>query len=623
MSHKPKSPTREAFARPFHMRPSAWLSGIVIGVVLNGVCAWTPAHAQGLEENIDAELDEAVGATSASAPPPQPSPTPGPAAASSSAPQAAPQPQNAMEDDLMLDEGEEENATLDSGSEVGALDGGEDLQLDSEPVEPAQKAAEAPAPPLESEPPPAIEEPPPAVAEPGQFAGSDEPNIDFERRLHRIFQNSKPVSDERWSEMIGARREEVYQVQAGDTLWDISQTFFGDGFFWSKLWAENGSIENPHKISPGRGIRFIAGTEAEAPSVNVTETAVIASNTDLVSMNSLVEPAGDAPVYRDQFRPLTDSELAAGGEVEDGELIPAPDLPPGRPSKPVLKKLPPSFVMPRSSFEGNYDSTGLDAPKPRAQTTSASIVVNSYLEESTPKGIGRLEEVEMGDKVASLGQNVFIKMDQSVSNGQKLYVVYPKDKISDAVRGNIGPVIEVGGTLEVIEPVDSSKGVYKAAVTYAVNPIRVDSVILNEPLPRADFSRRGTRSDVQARVVGGEFDETRRLFGEGAVIYLDSGTSAGLHDGDLLAVQGERGVRREDTQFPEAKHPIGLIKVVKALPSVATAIVLEADEEIRPGDKTGGSFPRPKRNLKVQNPSTDRAQVSPVDSAGEEGDLDF
>ncbi|MCA9774528.1 MAG: LysM peptidoglycan-binding domain-containing protein, partial [Myxococcales bacterium] len=44
---------------------------------------------------------------------------------------------------------------------------------------------------------------------------------------------------------------EVYVIHEGDTLWDVSGRFFGDPFYWPKLWEQNDYIANPHQIVPG------------------------------------------------------------------------------------------------------------------------------------------------------------------------------------------------------------------------------------------------------------------------------------------------------------------------------------------------------------------------------------
>ncbi|MFC1826053.1 LysM peptidoglycan-binding domain-containing protein [Thermodesulfobacteriota bacterium] len=47
-----------------------------------------------------------------------------------------------------------------------------------------------------------------------------------------------------------------YTVQTGDTLWDLSERFSDEPWFWPDLWKENNQIVNPHWIYPGERIRL-------------------------------------------------------------------------------------------------------------------------------------------------------------------------------------------------------------------------------------------------------------------------------------------------------------------------------------------------------------------------------
>jgi hypothetical protein len=47
-----------------------------------------------------------------------------------------------------------------------------------------------------------------------------------------------------------------YTIQRGDTLWDLSDSFFDTPWFWPELWQENDQIPNPHRIYPGERIRL-------------------------------------------------------------------------------------------------------------------------------------------------------------------------------------------------------------------------------------------------------------------------------------------------------------------------------------------------------------------------------
>ncbi len=51
----------------------------------------------------------------------------------------------------------------------------------------------------------------------------------------------------------------IYTVKKGDTLWDISQRFIKDPYYWPNLWSHNPDIGNPHLIYPGQKLRIYDG----------------------------------------------------------------------------------------------------------------------------------------------------------------------------------------------------------------------------------------------------------------------------------------------------------------------------------------------------------------------------
>ena len=431
----------------------------------------------------------------------------------------------------------------------------------------------------------------------GNFGGgSDEPNLDFEARLYRIYSNAPAVTSEKWTTMVGKRKADSYTVQPGDTLWDISNTFFGDGFVWSKLWAENGLLENPHKISKGQNLRFVAGDEASGPSLGVEMRGPAAAQdevdgiAELAKLKPKEDVQAEVPMFKEDAEKEVSPEELQSGDADMDALIAKPDIPGAKKKRPVLTKLPGSFKQANLvDRTGEYDSTGLDAPKPKSLTTPASVIPNSYLAEKQPAGVGSVQELEVGDQFAGMGEIVYIKLNRGANTGEKFNIVNPRQKIILSNLGEVGPIVDICGTVQVLSAIDDDKNVYRASVVHSVNPVPKGALVTEEAFPRSDYSGKGNKKDIELRVIGGELDERRKVIGEHAVLYLDGGKNAGIAVGDILTIQANRGLRKENSEFAGYNRPIGTVKIVKAEPSVSTAIVLNAEDEILIGDRTAGS----------------------------------
>jgi hypothetical protein len=56
---------------------------------------------------------------------------------------------------------------------------------------------------------------------------------------------------------------EVYVVEKGDTLWDISNMYLDKPWQWPQLWRTNVHITNPHLIYPGDELRLVKNEKGE------------------------------------------------------------------------------------------------------------------------------------------------------------------------------------------------------------------------------------------------------------------------------------------------------------------------------------------------------------------------
>jgi hypothetical protein len=51
----------------------------------------------------------------------------------------------------------------------------------------------------------------------------------------------------------------IHLVRHGDTLWDLSDGYYGNPWQWPRIWAMNPQVTNPHWIYPGDQLRMLPG----------------------------------------------------------------------------------------------------------------------------------------------------------------------------------------------------------------------------------------------------------------------------------------------------------------------------------------------------------------------------
>jgi hypothetical protein len=585
-------------------------------------------RAQTLDDAIDAELDEVnQGASPSTAPKggmddiqlddggpaaPQTATASKPAAkpAPAPAPDNGPGPEKALvEDELKLDDDTSTTAQappekpqddigieLDSGDkppqdvakpsdEVPKLDGEETAPKVTDTAPTSEPAPEAP---LEPQAPETKTAPAPRVA---SAVSMDKGNAAIEKKLARYSRGYKQVPDFNWDEIVGERRQENYRLQNGDTLWDISQTFFADGFFWAKLWSQNGVIGNPHRILRGKGIRFVAGTESDAPAI-----AVVDRNAN-ISTNPNNDPDFEAPTYREQIQgEVTPEEIESGVVLEADELIPAPELPPPNKRVKLLKELPGSLPETRPDLQqAGYDSSGIKGAPSIGANVPASVFLNSMILDGKPNDIGKVDEIETQERIAGTGQGVYLTARKELQIGQRVTFIRRRERPANAA----GPVVDILGVGVVDGVIKDSSNTYRVTVTTALVPIEKGCLAIEEAPPRVTLTQNGRRSDAKVRVVGGELDDSRRIMGAPSVVYLNGGTSAGLQKGDVLAIEARRGTRR-DTRYPNLLRSIAIIKVGDVREKVATAAVLTSTDGIMVGDMTSGDWPEDLPGLQTE-----------------------
>jgi hypothetical protein len=109
----------------------------------------------------------------------------------------------------------------------------------------------------------------------------------------------------------------VYVVQKGDTLWEISERFLGNSYYWPRLWSINEQVTNPHWIYPGNQIKFRMGTLTDPPDIGID---AIDDRSPMDSVEIVPTTTACGPNVRfESKRPLR-SYLATGFLAQRGDV---------------------------------------------------------------------------------------------------------------------------------------------------------------------------------------------------------------------------------------------------------------------------------------------------------------
>lgn len=420
----------------------------------------------------------------------------------------------------------------------------------------------------------------------------DDADYTKEKRFHDIYQqfNIKPTDDENWSK-ASSTKSQTYSINQGDTLWDISETFFGDPQFWPKIWSLNSSvIENPHEIKPQNNVSFVPGTLTEPPTLAVeekpkepTEPAAGANDVTVKASAEVVPPMEAAPA--DPAKPVVEpeGETSSLSAVEKQLELDTPLPPPIRETKPI-GKIPKSLPAWSLSKNNPTSEFTIDLKSLQVNYPTARMVLPFYLVDKMPESKGFVVETEMGTRTAAEYQFITIKLPAETP--KILMAIKEVESVKDPVSGNKSKVVEVLGQIELLEQVDAEENLYRAIVKSIVSPIEVGAQLVVEDWPIINMLEGKPGPAVDADVIGGQFDFDRTLYGSGSIIYLNQGSKAGLSEGQTLPVYRLQKLRNSDSKEKINRRYIGKIKVVKTSEEFATALVLNASEEIETGDKT-------------------------------------
>ena len=353
---------------------------------------------------------------------------------------------------------------------------------------------------------------------------------------------------------------ETYTVQKGDTLWDLSNKFLNNPWYWPKIWSLNPGIENPHWIYPGAPLKIKTGPGGARAGVAQVEDG---------------KPADGA---------------AADSMAREGDGEAAPSIAP----KPK-NDAPDLAVSPhgKSEFANNGVSVSgrLAFQPPNALRIKPAGIISSEELASAGSIDGSFEEREM----LAPHDTAYVKFKGSTQPAVGArYALFRKEGtvMNPNTHQPAGERIKILGEVKVISVRGQNATIYLLDATEEI--VRGDLIATWTNTDQKSVEVKPNTKSVEATILSSDNDDLSSL-GEYHQVYIDKGRADGVEVGNTLSVHrrgdgmGGFGGPSDYGNVPQgpgamADETVGLLVVIDAKEHVSTALVLKSIRELRPGE---------------------------------------
>jgi hypothetical protein len=333
---------------------------------------------------------------------------------------------------------------------------------------------------------------------------------------------------------------EIYMIQKGDTLWDLSGEFYGDPYLWPQLWERNQYILDAHWIYPGDPL--VVGVEV-TPIEEISEVGGEGDETLAESGDG----SGGLALDRSASAPVP---LGSEDDIYCSGFIGSPEEP---------------FAYTVIGSEHSYSSD----VKTRSGTTLARGSTSSFF-----------LNLSTGDIIYTDGGR-----ESGLMPGSIFTVVRPEGPVRHPLDDQVvGDFYRYQGRVRILSVQEKSA---IAEIVHTCHPIGVGDLLkpfTPEPVPLARRSGLIGVNDPAEKEQLAESpfiilsDEGLFSLGQGHVVYIDRGSQHDVAPGDLFTIY-------RDT--PEGLPPIivGELAVLSVGEEASLAKILESRYTVHVGDR--------------------------------------
>ncbi len=315
---------------------------------------------------------------------------------------------------------------------------------------------------------------------------------------------------------------DLYVVQPGDTLWDISTAFLGSSEYWPRLWSINDHITNPHWIYPGNRLVFVPGTVVEPPRI---------------ALEAVVPEEGGGYV-------------APAVEFSEPEATCGPDV-------------------------------HFDTPRGAAIYQAAGLLEDT---EAIPR-LGEVRAAHTGARFLAEGQLLYLDLgdDVTLGCGDVVSVLHrERRRVRRPGGGHYGALWRIAAEARVLH---LENGMATAEIRKSWSEVERGDVISRAVPVDIQTEAAVPRGSLDGTIVARLQQAEAMLGSTGETVFVDRGRSDGVRVGDAFWIIERRDdfvdLWKEDPSLPASVT--GRLVVVRVDETSSTAVVTDANRQVEEG----------------------------------------
>lgn len=402
-----------------------------------------------------------------------------------------------------------------------------------------------------------------------------------ERDLLEMAKNMQgKIPNSEWNEIAGRSTSGTYKVMPGDWLWKISKNLFGTGFYYSKIWALNPYITNPHEIEPGMILSFSTGSDNQAPTLDIFKARrkIIQEKTELGEYERFGSDA-KPPWIEERMGLMNEGtyfQYSTGDTIKDLNSIGEEAL-----QKEYEVYEPPKLDFAISVPESEYDDQGFDKDSKIKFDYKEGFHLTTFISNNIVQDFGKIESAINEQGLFTDHDTFFVRFDENIDvvAGDKFSVYHGYGEVSHENSDRKGIRYAIAGSFQTIQ---RHGGLWECKVIESAEVMkRGDRVTVYTPHIKQITKTFNSRI-IEAVLMRSYYNKKYPAFGD--VVYLDRGRADGVEVGNVFQMYGflDRGTKRNIDENPTYKN--GELTVITVTDNFATAIVTAARRDFEVGD---------------------------------------